>query len=302
MVESILAGRIQTTEVGEWKLPQTLPTGSPRKSIKLNERTVQYQIMRNILFVILILPTFSYWMGPVKNFEYKSMSEAISMLPIISSTARIEGQEKAVPRIKLALDQANGSLTWGDFVRYSIEVSDTIDGDSKYCEIPKNKVLLEIEFLPAKKETGPNKKIEATKKEADHDGLSLMMGSTCFSCHGDKEIMTGPSFSEIAERYGKNPKSTKLLAGSILSGSEGKWSNIKMPANPGLSVEETEKIAAFILAQGSRKHHWIITGLEGTFQIIKKPANISEGTYVLTASYTSSSSMKGQNSISLQIR
>ncbi|ASV29192.1 hypothetical protein CJ263_02545 [Maribacter cobaltidurans] len=241
-------------------------------------------------------------MGPVKNFGYRSMSEAFSMLPITSGTASIEGQEKSVPRVKLDLDLTNGNLTWGDFVRYSIEVSDSIDGDSKYGEIPNNKVLLEIEFLPSEKETGPNEKLEATKKETDHDGLSLMMGSTCFSCHGDKEVMTGPSFSEIAERYGKNPKSIQLLAGSILAGSEGKWSTIKMPANPGLTVRETEKIAAFILAQGSRKYHWVLTGLEGTFQIMEKPTHISEGTYVLTASYTSSSSMKGQNSIPLQIR
>ena len=114
--------------------------------------------------------------------------------------------------------------------------------------------------------------------------------------------MTGPSFSEIAERYGKNPNSTKLLAGSILVGSLGKWSNIEMPANPELSVEETEKIAEFILAQGSRKYHWILTGLEGTFQIMEKPVHISEGTYVLTASYTSTSAMKGHKNISLQIR
>ena len=96
----------------------------------------------------------------------------------------------------------------------------------------------------------------------------MMMESTCFACHADKEIMTGPSFSEIAERYEKTQNNIALLANHILEGSMGQWDNVEMPSHPNLTVEETEKIAAFILSQGSKKNHRILAGLEGMFQTI----------------------------------
>lgn len=210
-------------------------------------------------------------------------------------------QEKSFPKVKLHLSK-NENLTWGDYVQYSIEVSDKEDGETKYGEILNDRILLEIEFVPLENEKELNQNRDTDQNEPNHLGLSLMMESNCFACHADKTVMTGPSFTEIASRYEKNPNNLSLLAHHILEGSSGQWGTMEMPAHPNLTLKETEKIAAFILTQGNRKNHQILTGLEGMFQIIEKADDIEEGVYTLTASYTSTSLVKGQQRIVLPIK
>ena len=217
-------------------------------------------------------------------------------------------QEIRPPKVKILLSQKNEEFyTWHEHVRYSIDVSDVIDGDSKYSEINVTEVILEIEYLPITEGEELNEeeikdKIKIAEKKPEHIGLSLMKNSTCFGCHADKTKHTGPSFSEIAERYANASSNIESLAGSILEGSKGVWGSIEMPSNPDLTILETEQIATFILSQGAKKNNWILPGLEGAFRIIQKPENEVEGSYILTASYTSTSKMRGQHSIILNIR
>ncbi|WP_149276983.1 c-type cytochrome [Pareuzebyella sediminis] len=217
-------------------------------------------------------------------------------------------QEMGSPQVKIRLpqDTAN-SYEWNAFVRYSIDVLDTIDGASKYGEINEGEVFLEIEFIPIENaeelvEKVLKDRLKKAKKETEHMGLALMKNSTCFGCHADKATHTGPSFSEIADRYENTSTHIVSLSNSILEGSKGLWGNTEMPSNPDLTVSETEQISKFILEQGAKKNNWIIPGLEGTFRIIEKPKNIEQGFYILTASYTSTSKMRGQDSILLNIR
>jgi cytochrome c len=257
--------------------------------------------MRFSILVVLIISTWNTWNGPMKKSGNQNISEALTKFSPLAFFSSKDEQEKSLPKVKLHLSQ-NENLTWGSFVRYTIEVSDREDGDSKYDEIKNTRVLLEIEFLPIKNENELNQKRFANKKEPNDQGLSLMMESSCFACHADKKVMTGPSFSDIAKRYEKNTKNMELLANHILEGSSGQWGNIKMPAYPNLTVEETQKIAAFMLTQGSKKNQQILTGLEGMFQIMEKPADLEQGVYLLTASYTSTSSSIGQQRITLPIK
>lgn len=214
-----------------------------------------------------------------------------------------ETQDTSLPLVKLQLSHNEGEpLSWGAFVRYTIEVSDEVDGNSKYGEINNNQVLLEIEYLPNQGEKVALENKVVNQNVPEPEGLSLMMGSTCFSCHADKEMLAGPSFAQIADRYDDNTKNLTLLAQNIWKGSSGQWGTMQMPAHPDLTLEETQKIAEFILAQGSRKNHKIMIGLEGTFQVLEKPKGQTQGTYRLTASYTSSSSVKGQQRILLPIK
>ena len=261
--------------------------------------------MKAIRYSVLVVLIISTWItisnGQMKKSVNQNISETLTNSAPLAFFSSKDEQEKSHPKVKLHLSQ-NENLTWGSFVRYTIEVSDKEDGDSKYGEISSNRVLLEIEFLPIKNHKELEQNSIAIKNKPNQQGLSLMMESTCFACHADKEIMTGPSFSVIAERYEKNSKNIALLANHILEGSSGQWGNIEMPSHPNLTVEETEKIADFILTQGGRKNHWILAGLEGMFQIMEKPASKEEGVYKFTASYTSSSLVKGQDSIIVSIK
>jgi cytochrome c len=223
---------------------------------------------------------------------------------MIFSTGNIfstKAQDNSLPKIKILLSQNGEFYSWNSHIRYSIDVSDPKDGDSKYGEINGNEVLLEIEYLPINAEEEIKKKNELSKKESEHTGLALMKKSTCFGCHADKTMLAGPSFSEIAERYEKGSSTIKSLARHILEGSSGVWGSIEMPSHPDFTVEETEQIADYILEQGGRKNNWVLPGLEGTFRIIQKPDNLTKGVYILTASYTSTSLMKGQHSMILHI-
>ncbi|MEQ5789839.1 cytochrome c [Muricauda sp. NFXS6] len=257
--------------------------------------------MRNIVLVIFLGSALSIGNGPIKLPDGHSLSEVLTKHLELSFFSTKNQQEKSIPEVTLHLSE-NENLTWGSFIRYSIEVSDEEDGESKYGEILKNKVLLEIEFKPIINENGQNHNTASNKTEPNNKGLSLMMESNCFACHADKKAMTGPSFYEIAGRYEKNQNNITFLANHILEGSSGQWGSMEMPSYPNLTVEETEKIAAFILTQGSRRNQQILTGMEGVFQIMEKPDGTDQGVYILKASYTSSSLMKGQHSITLQIK
>jgi len=213
-----------------------------------------------------------------------------------------KAQDDSVPEVKILLSEDREFFAWDSQIRYSINVSDIEDGHSKYGEINGNAVLLEIEFLPITNEEEIKEKIKISVKEPEHKGLAFMKRSTCFGCHADKTRLAGPSFLEMAERYERTFSNIKSLAANILEGSSGIWGSSPMPAHPDLTVKETEQMADYILKQGRRKDKWILPGLEGIFRIIKKPNNSVNGLYILTASYTSKSQVKGQDSIILKIK
>lgn len=208
--------------------------------------------------------------------------------------------DQQLPKVKLHVaENPKDHYTWDSYVRYSIEVSDINDGDSKYGEINSSEVILQIEFIPSTDKEEINKRL--SEKKQTHKGLSLLKKSTCFNCHADKTALTGPSFSRIADRYQKESSTKKALVHSILKGSKGKWGEMEMPSNPDLTVKEIEQITDYILIQGKKKNNWVMPGLEGAFQIINKPNNSENGVYILKAGYTSTSFMTVQDSKILRI-
>ncbi len=264
-----------------------------------------------LLFLIFSTCILKPWKIHLENTFKKKYSEEVYWAGNIISQSTFKifwpwsfppnaTQEQNQPKVKLRLSGNDKDYyTWDSYVRYSIEVSDINDGDSKYGEINSSEVLLQIEFIPAPVAEEINKKI--SEKKQDHRGLSLLKKSTCFNCHADKTALTGPSFSSMADRYKKDSITITSLTYAILNGSSGKWGEIEMPSNPDFTVEETEQITDYILTQGEKKNNWILPGLEGAFQIIKKPGDLEKGAYILKASYTSTSLMKAQDIKILQI-
>lgn len=210
-------------------------------------------------------------------------------------------QQNSSPSVKILLPEDKETFTWESQIRYAIEVSDAADGESRYGEINANEVLLEIAYMPVSNAELVKEQVEEAKIREEHQGLTLMKKSTCFGCHADKNRTAGPSFSEIAEKYEQNSNTIKTLGNNIVQGSSGIWGSLEMPAHPDFTLEEAMQIADYILEQGGKKHHWVYPGLEGTIRIINKPENDSQGVYILTASYTSQSQVRGQHTIVLEI-
>ena len=262
--------------------------------------------MKYVSFFLLISLSCVFTVGvlPIENsfkkeyFKRKLVrgtpSETVSRI-VDENSGLNKIQDDSVPQVKIFLSEERDSVDWGSQIRYTINVSDIKDGDSQYGEINGNEVLLKIEYLSVDNEEDIRERIEALKKEPEHKGLTLMKKSTCFGCHADKTKIGGPSFSEMAEKYKPTLSNIKSLAVNISEGSSGIWGSSTMPAHPNFTAKETEQIADYILQQGSKKNKWIIPGLEGIFLTKEKPSNSAKGVYVLTASYTSRSQLKGQD-------
>jgi cytochrome c len=83
---------------------------------------------------------------------------------------------------------------------------------------------------------------------AAHADLALAQKKNCMSCHAADIKLVGPSFKEVAAKYGKDKKAVDGLATKIVKGGSGVWGNAVMPPNPGLTPDEAKKLATWVLA------------------------------------------------------
>ena len=81
----------------------------------------------------------------------------------------------------------------------------------------------------------------------DHPGSKLIGETTCLACHQTKKKSIGPSYREVAKKYGKDPKAIENLAHKILTGGVGVWGEQPMPPHPQHNIEETRQMVEAIL-------------------------------------------------------
>jgi cytochrome c len=77
--------------------------------------------------------------------------------------------------------------------------------------------------------------------------MELAKAKYCMSCHAVDKKIVGPSFLDVAIKYQKDPLAKDRLAQKIIKGGSGVWGVIPMPANPQVSPEESQALAAWIL-------------------------------------------------------
>jgi cytochrome c551/c552 len=84
---------------------------------------------------------------------------------------------------------------------------------------------------------------------------TLARQHACLNCHAYNRKLVGPSFADIAGRYGASaqnqPEVVALLAQRIREGGSGSWGVVAMPASPSLSAPQAEALARWVLTQGS---------------------------------------------------
>lgn len=71
--------------------------------------------------------------------------------------------------------------------------------------------------------------------------------SNCLACHASARKLVGPSFSEIGERYRRDPKAEDALMLRVRQGGQGVWGSVPMPANPQLKDDELRTLVRWIL-------------------------------------------------------
>jgi cytochrome c len=77
--------------------------------------------------------------------------------------------------------------------------------------------------------------------------IALTQKYTCVACHGVDNKIVGPSFRDVAKKYGGRADALGYLAGKIRSGGSGQWGDIPMPPQT-LSEADAQTIAQWLAA------------------------------------------------------
>lgn len=75
----------------------------------------------------------------------------------------------------------------------------------------------------------------------------LATASNCMGCHAVDKKLVGPSYQDIAKKYGGQKDAVNAMVNSIHAGSTGKWGPVAMPANAALPQDKAKTLAQWIL-------------------------------------------------------
>ena len=78
-------------------------------------------------------------------------------------------------------------------------------------------------------------------------GLGILAKNDCLTCHKVDEMLTGPAYRDVANKYAGMDTAVSYLAKKIISGGSGVWGSVMMTPHPGVSQEDAEAMAKYIL-------------------------------------------------------
>lgn len=78
-------------------------------------------------------------------------------------------------------------------------------------------------------------------------GLGILAKNDCLTCHKVDEMLTGPSYRDVANKYAGMDTAVSYLAKKIIGGGSGVWGSVMMTPHPGVSQEDAEAMAKYIL-------------------------------------------------------
>ncbi len=88
------------------------------------------------------------------------------------------------------------------------------------------------------------------------DGREAFAGEeSCRACHAMDTTLVGPPFRAVAARYKDDQLAIEKLKKSMLEGSSGKWGGMAMPPNQGLTQEEAERFAHWVMSLNTVSAH-----------------------------------------------
>lgn len=101
-----------------------------------------------------------------------------------------------------------------------------------------------------KKDSAAPEKKEEAKAPDDPvyaEGMALVAGSDCTTCHKIDEAFTGPAYKDVAAKYENTPANIALLSSRVIKGSKGVWGEAQMTPHASLSQEDADKMVKYIL-------------------------------------------------------
>lgn len=88
----------------------------------------------------------------------------------------------------------------------------------------------------------------ATAASAD-PVANLLNAHACNACHQIDKRVVGPSFKEVAAKYGADSGAASRLSAKIKQGGSGVWGAAPMPPNAALSDADLQQLVSWILQQ-----------------------------------------------------
>lgn len=105
--------------------------------------------------------------------------------------------------------------------------------------------VVEVAAVEAEEEAVPEEPAVALTDD-QAQGLELINGSDCRTCHKDTEPLIGPSYLEIAEKYTVDDKD--MLVQKILEGGSGNWGEIPMTPHPTLDLGDAGLMMEYVMS------------------------------------------------------
>jgi cytochrome c len=131
----------------------------------------------------------------------------------------------------------------------------------------------------------PGKPVQTS--DAVSIGYSRIMNSDCKACHTVDKKSVGPSYTEIAERYGKTENALAILSKKIIDGGGGSWGTEHvMSAHPQLPYEDVAEMVKYILGISDPKNQKRVLPIKGSVSFNSHKDNEPRGVYTLSAKYT----------------
>ena len=186
------------------------------------------------------------------------------------------------PSIKIDLGDANTTYWANKKLDYNIIVDDLEDGNTGNASIDPSKVKVTFNYIPE----GEDMILASIghQQNAVPRGLQLINEADCAACHAEQKMVAGPSYRDIASRYGEEDK--QKIIHSIIKGSQGTWRETMMSPHPQLEIVEVEEMVNYILSLDPEKQvKEIRLPLSGTVTFDKHLEDQTTGKYVLMASY-----------------
>ncbi len=191
----------------------------------------------------------------------------------------------APPQVAIRLAGNSTFYTAKEKLNYNIEISDKEDLENGGIQANDAVVNFSwmadadyLEELLKGREELPDAPLEFI------DGVRLIAGSDCASCHDVHKQNIGPSYEEIARYYQKQNVEELVphLALKIIKGGNETWGGAMMAAHPQLSQSDAEKMTRYILSLNNESKRY---PLNGTFQLGNHKTAESPGGYIISATY-----------------
>lgn len=164
-------------------------------------------------------------------------------------------------------------------LHYAVTVTDQEDPS-----INSEQLMIGLHYVPRSKTKATQGHQLITTVPA-HPGKVLMESSDCKACHQVDKTSVGPAFTQVAKRYGKDPKAPAYLAAKIIKGGGGVWGEHSMAAHPQLSMDEAGQIVKYILTLATPQAAGSLPA-SGSVALKDHLGKEKYGSYVLAATYT----------------